>query len=64
VTGRLGSGTDRLAQRPPTRVPLIVDAVVCGSGTTGRHTVVCPPTLHGPTSRCRPARWWSGRQVL
>ena len=48
------SGTDRPAQCPQTRVSLIFDAVVCGSGTPGLHTVVSTATLHGPSSRCRP----------
>ena len=38
------------------RVSLTFDAVVCGSGTTGLHTVVSTATLHGPSSRCRPTR--------
>jgi len=30
------------------------NAVVCGSGTTGPHTVASTATLHGPSSRRRP----------
>jgi hypothetical protein len=36
----------------PTRVSLALDAVVCGSGTTGLRTVVQAVTLHG-SFRCR-----------
>jgi hypothetical protein len=54
VTEHTVSGTDRPAQCPQTRVSPVSDAVVCGSGTTGLHTVVSTATLHGPSSRCRP----------
>ena len=39
---------------PQTRMSLIVEAVVYGSGTTGLHTAVSRATLHGPSSRCGP----------
>src|SRR6476661_8783552 len=48
------SGTDRppSARRRARRSSS--NAVVCGSDTTGPHTVVSTATLHGPSSRCRP----------
>jgi hypothetical protein len=52
--GQPVSGTDRPPSARRRACRPFSNAVVCGSGTTGLHTVVSTATLHGPSSRCRP----------